>query len=582
MRRLKAMVRDGQLYIRINHTYSTDPIEDKVEGVVKLNEQRQGVLLVSGGDISVQIGFAQMKGLFVGDKISANLRPSKYPGSYKVSSYKVISRALTECDGQYVLAEGGDIGYVIPAGVYANQQILIMPKDSKKANNHDSVRVEISVYPTEKTPAIGKVKEVLPPKALVDILVDQFSIDFAKPSPWKDSVLKDVAKQQLMANKWRWAKKCLTDDSIRKDLRELPFMTIDGADAKDFDDAIYCDVDKDGSWDLYVAIADVSHFIEHQSELDAQAQIRATSIYFPTRVIPMLPEGLSNDLCSLVPGKDRLTLVCQMKVNSDGKLEGSEFYPAIINSHARLTYNEAWKYLSLNKKHKNKKVDDSLRHAYALHVSVTEDRRVSGSLVLELPEEELKLNQFGEIEKVDSLERNGAHVMIESCMLLANISAARFLDKHQIPGIYRVHEETKDEKKTDLIAFLRHQGFKVPRKLTVKHISEILLKARSRADFSVIQLFVLRSMMQAVYHTKNKGHFGLGFSEYTHFTSPIRRYPDLIVHRLIKSHLYGKKSPYKTIAELSDIAGYASQQERTADDYSRKVTNALKCHYLKH
>ena len=584
IRRLKAMVRDGQLFVKLDKTYSSEPVEDEVIGVFALNDQRQGVLLMSDHDIKVRFAYQQMRGLFVGDKVSAKLMPSKDINIYKVSSYEIISRAIEKCEGQYIQAEG--IGYVIPTGKHSHQQILVLPKDRKSADHQDLVEIDINIYPTDKTPAIGYVKKVLPQKRLVDLLVDQLSADFAQPEPWGVDVLKAVAKQQSATKKRSWAKKALKEDSLRKDLRKLPFMTIDGSDAKDFDDAIYCcEKDDKSGWVLYVAIADVSYFVDAGSKLDLQAQLRATSIYFPTKVIPMLPEGLSNDLCSLMPNVDRASLVCQMSVNSEGQLEGYEFYPGLIHSHARLTYNEAWVYLSSkfsNKKHKVKKVDKSLRCAHKLHLAVTEDRRKTGSLTLDLPEQELALNSRGEIDKINSLERNGAHVMIESCMLLANISAARFLEESSLPGIYRVHEAPQDDKKAALMLFLRHRGFKVPRKLTIKAISDVLLKAKQMPEFNLIQMFVLRSMMQAVYHTKNKGHFGLGFTEYTHFTSPIRRYPDLIVHRLIKSNLYNKKSPYAKIADLDSIAQYASTQERIADDYSRKVVNALKCHYLKH
>ena len=580
-RRLKAMVRDGQLFVKVDKSYSTSPGEDELEGIVKLNEQQQGCLEADLKNVKVKISTKHMRGLFVGDKISAKLIPSKDLDIYKTSEVKVLERAVHECEGQYVQVDTGGMGYVIPSGKHSHQQILILPENKKSASQHDLVKVKITIHPTEKTPAIGVIKEVLPQKSLVDILIGQLESNFPQPEPWNKKALKGVEKQQSASKKWRWAKKVLSDDSARRDLRKLPFMTIDGADARDFDDAIYCHEKPAGGWELYVAIADVSYFVDKDDPLDIQAKDRATSIYFPGRVIPMLPEGLSNDLCSLVPGEDRLTLVCQMQVSAGGELETYEFYPAIIHSQARLTYMQAWKHISSGKSYKDKQIDTSLRHSYALHRKAMQARIRSGALTLELPEEELMLNNHGEIDKINSLDRNGAHVMIESCMLLANISAARFLEENKIPGLYRVHEPPKDEKRNDLILFLRHRGFKVPNKLTVKDISEVLLKAAKMPDFNLIQMFVLRSMTQAVYHTKNQGHFGLGFTEYTHFTSPIRRYPDLIVHRLIKSHVYSKKPTYN-LEQLNVIAQSASQKERVAEDYSRKVTNALKCHYLKH
>ena len=376
-RRLKAMVRDGQLFVRVDKSYSVSPGEDEIEGVVRLNEQQQVYLepdLKTLKDVKVKISTKHMRALFVGDKISAKLIPSKNLDIYKTSEVKVLDRSVFECEGQYVQVDTGGMGYVIPSGKHSHQQILILPENKKSATHHDLVKVKINIHPTEKTPAIGVIKEVLPQKSLVDILISQLESNFPQPEPWSKKALKGVAKQQSASKKWRWAKKVLSDDSARRDLRKLPFMTIDGADARDFDDAIYCNPKSDGTWELYVAIADVSYFVDKDDPLDIQAKDRATSIYFPGRVIPMLPEGLSNDLCSLVPGEDRLTLVCQMQISAAGELDTYEFYPAIIHSQARLTYSQAWVHLSSGKTYKDKKIDESLRHAYALHLKAMQAR----------------------------------------------------------------------------------------------------------------------------------------------------------------------------------------------------------------
>lgn len=394
--------------------------------------------------------------------------------------------------------------------------------------------------------------------------------------------------------------------SVRVDLTGLNFITIDGDDSRDFDDAVYCEKNGTG-FILYVAIADVSHYVRPQTVLDKEAIDRATSVYFPNQVVPMLPFLLSNSLCSLNPNEERYALTVKIEISKSGVLKNFEFMNSIIDSKARMTYNLVGQILE----EQNKEVIEKYKHIYEnilnLH-GVYEVLRVSreqrGALDFDKKENKITFNEDNSIKEVSFYERNVSHKVIEECMLAANVCAAKLLEKKKIPSLFRVHEEPKDEKLNALKDFLNSLGlgFKGEKnKETIKTMAykKLLEICSKRSDFDLIQLTVLRSMAQAKYQPDNNGHFGLAYDSYTHFTSPIRRYPDLLVHRAIKSLILDSEQhehiikpevytavprerfyPY-TMADMISLGEHCSMAERRADDASRDVYDALKCHFLK-
>ena len=370
----------------------------------------------------------------------------------------------------------------------------------------------------------------------------------------------------------------------REDFRKLPFVTIDGDDAKDFDDAVYCVPREQGGWMLYVAIADVSHYVRPGMALDKEGYKRGNSVYFPGRVIPMLPEALSNNLCSLNPKVDRLVMVCEMTIHATGRVMDFNFSEAVINSHARLTYNQVHAMMEKNDnrmRERFKEVVPHLTHLYDLYRVLHKARSARGAIDFDMPETKIVFGSDRKIEKIIPYERFESHRVIEECMLCANICAARFLEKHKQPGLYRVHEGPSEEKLNDLRKFLFELGLKMPghRQPVPGDYAHILRATLERPDAHMIQTVLLRSMSQAIYSPDNKGHFGLAYDAYAHFTSPIRRYPDLLVHRAIK-HLLKFKKPQNDDGSFARAGEHCSMTERRADDATSEVTDWLKCEFM--
>jgi len=359
----------------------------------------------------------------------------------------------------------------------------------------------------------------------------------------------------------------------RVDLREHDIVTIDGETAKDFDDAVYAR--REGrDWRLWVAIADVSHYVRDGDPLDLAARERGTSVYFPRRVIPMLPEKLSNGLCSLNPDVDRLVMVCEMAISAQGEVSGYEFYPAVFRSHARLTYTKVWAELSSGR------APAHLATLYDVFKALHRQREKRGAIDFETVETRMVFDPRGKIEKIVPETRNDAHRLIEECMLAANVCAGNFIAERGQPVLYRVHEVPAEDRVAalrDLLAELGLQlpGGAVPRP---KDYSQVLEKIRTRPDFNLLQTILLRSLKRAVYAPRNVGHFGLAFEAYVHFTSPIRRYPDLLVHRALKALLNNRK--YDGL-DWDALGKHCSETERRADDASRDVENWLKCYYMR-
>ena len=382
------------------------------------------------------------------------------------------------------------------------------------------------------------------------------------------------------------------DKAGRVDLRNVPLVTIDGADARDFDDAVYCEPAGQANpagWTLIVAIADVSHYVQPSDALDTEARKRGTSTYFPDRVVPMLPEKLSNGLCSLNPNVDRLCLVCEMQVSASGKVEKSKFYKGVMRSHARLTYSQVNEVVCEGDKQareEHKAVLPQLQNLHDVYKAFEKARRARGALDLELPEVRITMGADNHsVETVAPIHRNDAHRLIEECMIAANVQAAKFLRKHKIPDLYRVHPQPEEDRFEELRLMLQELGFKVSAEARTqpRALNEVLLALRHRPDFPMLATSVLRTFSQAVYQPLNEGHFGLALEAYAHFTSPIRRYPDLLVHRGITHILDGGKPAgfaYKLPA-MEALGKDCSMLERQAEAAARHVESRYKCIYMR-
>jgi ribonuclease R len=454
--------------------------------------------------------------------------------------------------------------FLVPEDRRIAHDILVPSAEAGKAKAGEVVTLELIAPPSRHAQPIGRVAELLghyaDPGMEIEIAVRKFDLphEFSKKALSQARAMPEAVRAE--------------DAHGRKDLRELPFVTIDGETARDFDDAVFCKREGKG-FRLWVAIADVSHYVRHGDALDLDARERGTSVYFPRRVIPMLPEKLSNGLCSLNPSVDRLAMVCEMAITPKGELARYEFYPAVFRSAARLTYTQVWDWLSA------RKAPEHLVMLQEVFEVLAAARQRRGAIDFETVETRMIFDPKGKIEKIVAEQRNDAHRLIEECMLAANVCAGNFLAEHAHPALYRVHDVPSAEKVTALREFLAELGLQLPGGEIPKpgDYAQLLQKIRKRPDFALLQTILLRSLKQAVYSPNNLGHFGLAFDSYVHFTSPIRRYPDLLVHRAIKAVL--ARSKYSGV-DWEAMGRHCSETERRADDASRDVENWLKCYYM--
>jgi ribonuclease R len=392
------------------------------------------------------------------------------------------------------------------------------------------------------------------------------------PCVWPLEIEPEVAQVPLEVS----AEDCIG----RQDLRELPFVTIDGADARDFDDAVYCRATRDG-YKLFVAIADVAHYVREGTALDAAARERGTSVYFPDRVIPMLPEALSNGICSLRPNVDRLVLVCELALTAEGEPKKARFYNGVIHSHARLIYEEVAGWLGAART-REATVRNQVLLLHELYLKLRTRREVRGALDIDSVEPKFVFNDARKIERIESRERNDAHRLIEECMIAANVAAAEYLEQHKLPALYRIHARPEGEKLVALRKFLAELGIGLPggERPEARHFAQVLAQAKLRPDKHLIETVLMRSLKLAVYRGENAGHFGLALDAYVHFTSPIRRYPDLVVHRAIKRRLARTKVPKAALEEIPVLAEHTSMTERRADEATREAVAWLKCEFM--
>ena len=570
--RLKAMVRDGQLHRNRAGQFGLTRSLELIPGRVQAHRDGFGFLLRDDDGEDVYLPAREMRALFDGDRVAVRTVPGKRDG-LEGRVVEVLARAKTEVVGPFRRERG--IGYVLEHGDQSTE-VLIGRADTLRAKPGDIVRAEIVQYPTEHGPALGKIVEIVGQPNQPGIGTEIAILAHGIPNAWPDAVTAALAEVPEVV-----------PDSAKRgrvDLRPLPLVTIDGEDARDFDDAVYCEA-RDGGWRLIVAIADVSHYVQPDSAVDREAKLRGTSVYFPDRVVPMLPEVLSNGLCSLNPEVDRLCFVCDMKVTSAGKVTESRFYEAVMRSAARLTYTRAMGILD----GKRLRGEDNELRKYLLPLfdvyrafARARDRR--GAIDFGLNETKILLDEQGKVSSIRPLERLTTHRLIEECMIAANVEAAKRLGRARLPSLYRVHAGPGAERIEELALLLRTYGFKLPPlgKVQPQHLSRILEQVKGRAEAELIETVVLRSMSKAVYQPKNTGHFGLALTGYAHFTSPIRRYPDLLVHRAIKFAEQNRspKGYFYKMSEMEQLGERCSHTERRADEAVWDVEEQLKAAYM--
>jgi ribonuclease R len=609
-RRLNAMERDGQIRNEGEGSYALADQAGFIAGKVAAHRDGFGFVIPDEPGNDLFLNDKEMQKVLHGDRVLAKVTGTDRRGRLEGTIVEVVARANTHIIGR-LLNEGG-VWIVSPEDQRMNQDVLIAGSPGK-AKAGQVVSVELIEQPARFQKPTGRIVEVLgeldDPGMEIEIAVRKFGV----PHVFSPDALKQ-------AN--RLPNEVIDADLLdRVDLRDVPLVTIDGEDARDFDDAVYCEpvkIGRENGFRLLVAIADVSHYVKPNDGLDVDAIERSTSVYFPRRVIPMLPEKLSNGLCSLNPAVDRLTLVCDMVVSSEGVVQAYQFYPAVIHSAARLTYNQVADILADPKGEeagRRPAIVPHLQNLNGVYQALLGARKLRGAIDFETTETYIVCNPMGKIEKIIPRTRNEAHRLIEECMLAANVCAADLLIRHKHPGTFRIHATPTEEKLNQLRSFLKLTGLNLGGgiKPSAGDYAALMREIKERPDAQLLQTMLLRSMQQAVYSPDNVGHFGLAYEAYAHFTSPIRRYPDLLTHRAIKAVLAGKKYEPKGI-DLSklntnvsnatrkqaakdkadgkakkdakdltiwDALGvHCSANERRADEASRDVENWLKCYFM--
>ncbi len=574
-RRLKAMVNAGQLVINRKGGYGVRKQVDLVRGRVEAHADGYGFLVSPEIEDDAFILPRSMKNVMDGDIVLASVQPGQRRGRLEARIAEVIERAHTTVAGRLKTEDG--ISYVTPDNTRL-QDILIRPEGIGGAKHGDFVTVLIKTYPDGHRMAIGDVVAVLGQKINHKTAIKLAQATENLPTEWPEPVLNEAAgvPQQVTGKDFT--------PGVR-DIRHLPLVTIDGADARDFDDAVYAEELPNGGWRLLVAIADVSYYVQPGSALDEEAYNRGTSVYFPNKVIPMLPLELSNGICSLNPGVDRRCMVCEMTVDRHGVITGSRFYQAVMHSHARMTYDACWEYLDGGKPQPEWS-DDVIKSVTVMeqvYRAMEDEKHRRGALEFSSTDIYFIIDDNGEVADIVPYERNDAHKLIENFMIAANRSAAAFIEKNRTPSPYRVHEPPPETKLGDLIGFLQGVGLKpnFHNPPQPKDFEALLAQAQGRADKPLIESVILRSQSLAAYESKNRGHFGLALDDYTHFTSPIRRYPDLLVHRALARIIQKGRRPYLyTTEKMDEMCAHCSMTERRAEKASRDVESRLKCMYM--
>ncbi len=575
-RRIAAMERDGEIMRNRRGAICVVAKLDLVRGRVQGHPDGFGFLVRDDGGPDLFLGPKEMHQVLHGDRVVCRIAGIDRRGRPEGKIVEVLERSQQRVVGRLHREHG--ILFVSPEDKRIAHEFLIPPKDAGGAKAGQVVTAEIVAQPSKHAQPVARIVEVLgdyaDPGMEIEVALRKHALPYVFPrqSERLCAALPDAVTAE--------------DRKGREDLTRIPLVTIDGESAKDFDDAVYCEPTGTGTnagYRLIVAIADVSHYVAHGDALDQEARLRGNSVYFPRRVIPMLPEKLSNGLCSLNPEVPRLAMACEMQIESGGEIESYRFFPAVIRSHARLTYTEVAAMLEGGESgaaRRRAALLPQVQALYRLYQRLARARARRGAIDFETIETEMIFDERGKIARVVPVLRNDAHRLIEECMLAANVCASDFLRQHRQSMLYRVHEGPTPEKLTALRDFLASFGLQIGGgdEPHARDYAELLERVKTRPDAQLIQTVMLRSLQQAVYSPDNVGHFGLAYESYTHFTSPIRRYPDLLVHRAIKAVL--RKRSYDP-GNWSELGLHCSMTERRADDATRDVEAWLKCYYMK-
>jgi ribonuclease R len=571
-RRLSAMQRDGQLIRNRRDAICVVSKLDLITGTVQGHPDGFGFVVRDGDGPDLFLGPQEMHKVLHGDRVAVREVGVDRRGRPEANIVEVLARANHRVVGRLHSERG--VLFVVAENKRISQDLLVPPGDALNAQPGQVVVAEIIEQPAKHAQPIARVVEVLgnyaDPGMEIEIALRKHDLphEFARAVEKAcEGFSKDVTAR---------------DSEGRADLRELPLVTIDGETARDFDDAVYCEPCGKG-FRLVVAIADVSHYVKHGDALDVEARNRGNSVYFPRRTIPMLPEVLSNGLCSLNPEVDRLCVVCDMTIDVHGDVTAYRFYPALMWSHARFTYTAVAEMLADPKgavAQRHERLLPHIQNLQRLYQALAKARAKRGAIDFDSTETQMIFDAHGKIERIVPVQRNDAHRLIEECMLAANVSASGFLHGHDHPTLYRIHGGPTPERLLGLREFLKGFGLQLSGGATphASDYAKLLERCKGRPDAQLLQTVMLRSLRQAVYSPENVGHFGLAYEAYAHFTSPIRRYPDLLVHRAIKAVLHGKRYDPGNWQELG---AHCSQTERRADEATRDVESWLKCYYMR-
>jgi len=578
--RLRAMERDGQLIRNRRNGYGLVSKMDLVHGRIIGHPDGFGFLVPDDGESDLFISGREMRTVMDGDRVVARVSGIDRKGRREGAIVEVLERGKSRFVGRFYI--DGGIAFVIPENKRISQEILIPAESFGKAKSGQIVSVEIVDPPTRHRQPVGQIVEILGDRMAPGMEIDIALRDHDLPQTWSAAVEEELTP-------FHTGEVPESAKQGREDIRELSLVTIDGEDARDFDDAVYCEQlsdDPADGWKLLVAIADVSHYVKPDSELDKSAIERGNSVYFPNRVIPMLPEVLSNGLCSINPHVDRLCMVCEMRIDTDGEVTGYRFFEGLMRSHARFTYTKVAAIIDgdVSLRSEYSAMVPQVEQLHKLYLALRKQRDGRGAIDFDTQETQIIFSNDKKIERIVPTVRNDAHKLIEEMMIAANVCAANYLIKNKMPTLFRVHEGPGSEKLADLRDFLSSLGLglKGAQDPHPGDYSDLIDETRERPDYHLIQTVLLRSLSRAVYTPDNIGHFGLAFDEYLHFTSPIRRYPDLLVHRALRHLCQGKKADsFKYSTDDMDYFGeHCSGTERRADEATRDVIDWLKCEYM--
>ncbi|TXK65944.1 ribonuclease R [Alkalisalibacterium limincola] len=575
-KRLGAMLRDGQLLANRRGGYAVAEKLDLVPGTVIANPEGFGFLRPEAGGDDLFLPPKELRKAMHGDRVLASVTGVDRRGRKEGAIVEVLERRLSRVMGRF--EERNGVAYVTPDDRRVLQDVMIPANAREGARDGQLVVCEITEPPTQHRPPFGRILTVLGDKLTPSLVVEAAIHGHGLPHEFPQPVLDEATATPTEVSPAQIGK--------RADLRQLPLVTIDGEDAKDFDDAVYCEPDGKG-FRLVVAIADVSNYVKPGMALDEEAQDRATSVYFPGFVVPMLPETLSNGICSLKPKVDRMCFVCDMRIDRDGEVVSSEFYEAVMRSHARLTYTLVWNAIGEDDENAKAQIGElmpQVKQLHQLYGVLARARAKRGAIEFESGETRFVLGPAGEVVQAGMLQRNDAHKLIEECMIAANVEAARFLLESGVPAPYRVHESPPENKYEDLLEFLKEFNLSLPPlgRVRPRDYTQLIRKVRERPDAALLESVLLRSQALAVYTPENNGHFGLALDAYAHFTSPIRRYPDLLVHRAIKHVLAGGSAEDFRYArhDMATLSLQCSERGRRADEASREVDERYRAAWM--